>query len=104
MTKLVTSEQMRALEQAAAAAGTPERELMACAGRAVAQEAWLSIGMNEGAPIVVLCGPGNNGGDGLVAARELSQWGAAVAVYLARGRGDDDAEWAAVRDAGIPAT
>lgn len=104
MTKLVTTEQMSALERAAAEAGTPERELMARAGLAVAQEAWLSLGMNEGAPVLVLCGPGNNGGDGLVAARELANWGATVAVYLARPRGDEDAEWVAVRDAGLSTT
>ena len=104
MTKLVTSEQMRALERAAAEAGIPERELMRRAGVSVAQEAWLSLGMNEGAPILVICGPGNNGGDGLVAAVELAQWGAPVAVYLTRARGSDDAEWAAVQEAGLPAT
>lgn len=104
MTKLVTSEQMRALERAAVEAGTPERELMRRAGISVAQEAWLSLGMNEGAPILVVCGPGNNGGDGLVAAVELAQWGAPVAVYLTRARADDDAEWAAVQQAGLPAT
>ena len=104
MTKLVTSEQMRALERAAGEAGIPERELMRRAGVSVAQEAWLSLGMNEGAPILVICGPGNNGGDGLVAAVELAQWGAPVAVYLTRARGSDDAEWAAVQEAGLPAT
>lgn len=104
MTKLVTTEQMRALERAAAEAGTPEGELMRRAGIAVAQEAWLSLGMNEGAPVLVLCGPGNNGGDGLVAAYELSQWGASVAVYLTRPRGDDDAEWVAIRESGLPVT
>ena len=55
MTKLVTSEQMRALERAAGEAGIPERELMRRAGVSVAQEAWLSLGMNEGAPILVIC-------------------------------------------------
>src|SRR5690606_22185197 len=64
----------------------------------------LPLGMNEGAPILVVCGPGNNGGDGLVAARELAAWGASVAVYLTRGRGEDDPELAAVREAGIPLT
>ncbi|MCK9497149.1 MAG: NAD(P)H-hydrate epimerase, partial [Dehalococcoidia bacterium] len=102
MTKLVTTEQMRTLERAATEAGTPERELMQRAGLAVAQEAWLSLGMNEGAPILVVCGPGNNGGGGLVAARELVTWGASVAVYLTRSRGEDDAELAAVREAEIP--
>lgn len=104
MTKLVTTEQMRALERAAEAAGVPERELMQRAGLAVAQEAWLSLGMNEGAPILVLCGPGNNGGDGLVAARELGNFGARVAIYLTRARAEDDPEWAAVREAELPVT
>ena len=104
MTKLVTTEQMRALERAAIEAGTPERALMAQAGLAVAQEAWLALGMNEEAPVLVLCGPGNNGGDGLVAARELANWGATVGVYLTRARAEDDPEWQALHAAGVPAT
>ncbi|MGE3960915.1 MAG: NAD(P)H-hydrate dehydratase [Dehalococcoidia bacterium] len=102
MTKLVTTEQMRALERAAAEAGTTERELMARAGLAVAQEAWLAVGMNEGAPVLVICGPGNNGGDGLVAARELANWGATVGVYLTRARSADDTEWSSLQAVGVP--
>ena len=103
MPKLVTAAQMRALEAAAIAAGTSERELMARAGLAVAQEAWLAVGATDGAEVLVLCGPGNNGGDGLVAARHLAEWGALVQVYLLRARAEDDAEWAAVASFGIPA-
>lgn len=104
MTKLVTSEQMRALERAAVEAGVSERELMARAGLAAAQEAWMALGTMEGRPVLVLCGPGNNGGDGLVAALHLAEWGAPVHVYLLSPRSDDDQEWAAVRAAGIGGT
>ena len=104
MAKLVTTAQMRALEAAAVVAGTSERELMANAGIAVAQEAWMMVGAVEGHPVLVLCGPGNNGGDGLVAARHLWEWGGDVHVYLLRARPDDDAEWAALKEAGIAST
>ena len=80
--KLVTVAEMRGLEQAAVAAGTTEAQLMEEAGLAVAQEAWMLLGSLEGRRIAVLCGPGNNGGDGLVAARNLLDWGAEVIVYL----------------------
>lgn len=87
--KLVTAAQMRALEQSAVAAGTPLDELMEQAGLAVAQEAWMSLGVLEGRRILVLVGPGNNGGDGLVAARHLAEWGADVAVYMLASRTGD---------------
>ncbi len=104
MTKLVTVLQMRALESAAVAAGTSARALMANAGLAAAQEAWMAVGAIEGREALVLCGPGANGGDGLVAARHLAEWGADVHIYLLRARPDTDAEWAATVEAGIPAT
>lgn len=87
--KLVTADQMRALEQAAVAAGATEMQLMEEAGLAVAQEAWMLLGSLEGRRIVVLAGPGNNGGDGIVAARNLADWGADVAVYFPRRRRDE---------------
>ena len=87
--KLVTSAEMRELEAAAVAAGVSESQLMQEAGLAVAQEAWMLLGTLEGRQIVVLAGPGNNGGDGLVAARHLSDWGATVAVYAPLGRKPD---------------
>lgn len=80
--KLVTVEEMRVLEQAAVAAGVAESQLMEEAGMAVAQEAWLLLGSIEDRRIVILAGPGNNGGDGLVAARRLVDWGAEVHVIL----------------------
>lgn len=71
---VVTAAQMRAAEQAS---GVPLDELMRRAGAAVAQAAWR---FGSGAPVLILCGPGNNGGDAYVAARYLSDRGAAVRV------------------------
>jgi NAD(P)H-hydrate epimerase len=83
--KLVTAAQMRELERAAIEAGSTEAQMMEEAGLAVAQEAWMLLGTLEGRRIVVLAGPGNNGGDGFVAARHLCDWGADVAVYMPKG-------------------
>jgi NAD(P)H-hydrate epimerase len=80
--KLVTAAEMRQLEAAAVAAGATEAQLMEEAGLAVAQESWMLLGTLEGRHILVLAGPGKNGGDGLIAARHLFDWGAEVAVYL----------------------
>ncbi len=99
--KLVTSEQMRGLEQAAEAAGVSTSELMENAGLAVAQEAWMLLGSLEERRIVVLCGPGNNGGDGLVAARHLGDWGVNVGVYLLKPR-ENDPLVDAVRELEVP--
>lgn len=74
---ILTSEAMRAAEAACAASGTSLSELMERAGAAVADIAWR---MAAGAPVLILCGPGNNGGDGYVAARLLADRGAAVRV------------------------
>jgi len=100
--KLVTAAQMRDLEEKAVAAGTSIDELMEQAGLAVAQEAWLSLGTVAGRRILVLCGPGNNGSDGLVAARHLAEWEGDVVVYLLAPRGETDANLAKVREGGVP--
>lgn len=84
--KLVTVAQMRELEQAAVDAGSSFDQLMEEAGLAVAQEAWMLLGSLEGRHIVALVGPGNNGGDALVAVRHLADWGADVAAYIPRKR------------------
>ena len=98
--KLVTAAQMRALEQAAVEAGGSLEALMEAAGLAVAQEAWMQLGQLEGRRIAVLVGPGNNGGDGLVAARRLADWGAQVRCYALAPR--DDPQWTQTVEAGIP--
>jgi NAD(P)H-hydrate epimerase len=93
---------MRALEASAVTVGTSLDELMEQAGLAVAQEAWLSLGVVEGRRILVLAGPGNNGGDGLVAARHLAGWGADVVVYLLAPRSGDK-NFDLVAERGVPA-
>jgi len=100
--RLVTVEQMRALERRAVEGGATVAELMEAAGLAVAQEAWLLLGVVAGRRVVVLCGPGNNGGDGLVAARHLAEWDADVAVYLLAARDPADAHVEALRALDVP--
>src|SRR5688572_27070960 len=59
--------------------GVPSLELMEAAGRAVAEA---TEGVAGNGPIRVVCGKGNNGGDGLVAARHLAAAGHEVEVLL----------------------
>jgi hydroxyethylthiazole kinase-like uncharacterized protein yjeF len=66
--EIITIAQMRAIDDAVAAAGTPTRRLMENAGRAVATAICERFSPR---PTAVVCGPGNNGGDGWVTARAL---------------------------------
>ncbi len=78
--KIVTNSEMRRLEQMAGELGLPAPALMENAGRAFVDalaDRWPLAGLRA----VVLCGPGNNGGDGLVAARHLADHGAKVSVF-----------------------
>src|SRR5688572_2320325 len=95
--KLVTADQMRAIEAAAFASGVTQTDLMETAGRAVAQAVRDRLGGARAQRILVLVGGGNNGGDGLVAARYLHDEGADVRVYLLAPRSDSDANFAAVQ-------
>ncbi len=99
--KLVTSAEMRVLEGAAAAQGRPPDALMQEAGLAVAQEVWINLGAVAERRIVALVGPGNNGGDGLVAARHLHDFGAEVTVVLLASRAEDDANLQQVIERGV---
>src|ERR1700674_1263167 len=62
------------------AAGTPVEVLMDRAGRSVAWAVRRQLDGVYGFRAVVVCGKGNNGGDGLVAARVLTGWGVRVGV------------------------
>ena len=77
---VLSAAEMRAADAAAIAAGTPSLELMERAGR-LAAEAMLAFGLPR--EVLVLCGPGNNGGDGYVVARHLAEAGLAVRVAAA---------------------
>lgn len=85
MSELLTAAQMRAIEAAAIASGeVTGLELMERAGRGVVEaifEEWPELRAGS-FRAVVLCGPGNNGGDGFVVARVLKEWGWEVAVRL----------------------
>lgn len=91
---ILTAEQMRTAERQAIEAGTPETELMERAGRALAEAVRLYAGPRE---TLILCGPGNNGGDGYVAARHLAANGYAVRVAALGEPVADAAKWARKR-------
>jgi hydroxyethylthiazole kinase-like uncharacterized protein yjeF len=74
---ILTAAAIRAAEQAAIAAGTSEPTLMERAGAALAEAARRFVGPRD---TLILCGPGNNGGDGYVAARLLAEAGFAVRI------------------------
>ena len=80
--KIVTSEQMRRIEERCEAADVPTDTLMERAGLAVAQRVRHHLGHLAGVHVLVLVGRGNNGADGLVAAAHLRRWGADVTAYV----------------------
>ncbi len=85
---------MTAADKAATAAGTPGTELMERAGAAVAEAIAARFTPRR---TVVVCGPGNNGGDGYVAARKLAELGWIVGVQVAAPPRSPDAIAAAAR-------
>ncbi|HEY3347545.1 MAG TPA: NAD(P)H-hydrate dehydratase, partial [Nitrospirota bacterium] len=81
--KLATATEMRELDRRAIEDfGIPGAVLMENAGYALADEVESSLDGVDGRRVVIICGRGNNGGDGLVAARHLFNWGAKVKVWL----------------------
>lgn len=102
--KIVSVQEMVELERRCDKRGVPPSLLMENAGLAIAQRVNEWLGGAVGREIVVLVGPGNNGGDGLVAARHLHDWGARLNVYLCRRRKEDDSNYGIVVDRGIAVT
>src|SRR5438477_4367404 len=88
---ILTAEAMRSAEQGAIALGTSVEELMERAGAALAEAAYRFAGPM---PALILCGPGNNGGDGYVAARHLATRAVEVRVAALGEPKSDAAKWA----------
>lgn len=88
---ILTAARMRAAEDAAIARGTSVETLMERAGISLAEAALRFAGPLEG---LVICGPGNNGGDGYVAARHLADRGLSVRVAAMAEPATEVARWA----------
>ena len=97
--KILTVAEIAAADRAAIASGTPGIELMERAGAAVADAVAERFSPRQ---VCVLCGPGNNGGDGYVVARLLKERGWPVEVRALAAPASDDAKAAAARwDGGL---
>ncbi len=83
--KLLDREAVKSLEQAASEQGVTFAQLMENAGKALFCEIEERFPVLEGTRVSILCGKGNNGGDGFVCARLLWERGAKVQVILAEG-------------------
>lgn len=97
MAKIVTVEEMRAIESVADASGLTYAQMMENAGKAVAQALIARLGTVAGKRVAILVGGGNNGGDGLVAGHYLLEAGAQVSAYLVSSRPEDDANLSRLR-------
>ena len=107
--KIVTAQQMRELDQKAIQErGISGLTLMENAGRAVAEAAARLTAECTDRPIIIVCGRGNNGGDGFVAARYLRDLGRRVKVLLAAARsevtGEAEANLRRLEEVGIEVT
>ena len=78
MKPVITPAEAAELDRATQERGIAAADLMERAGAAVARACVDLLGGTYGRRAVVLCGKGNNGGDGYVAARHLARWGVRV--------------------------
>ncbi|MDA0769350.1 MAG: NAD(P)H-hydrate dehydratase [Chloroflexi bacterium] len=102
LTRIVTADQMRLIEDRSEAAGVSKDALMEMAGLEVAKRIRHFMSPLYGKSVLVLVGSGNNGGDGLVVARHMQKWGARVQVYICGKRPTPDPKLTLVHDLGIP--
>ena len=105
--RVYSVEELRAIDRACAEEfGLPTLVLMEHAASQLSEAAVRLLSIFEGWTVLVVCGPGNNGGDGLAAARHLDAMGFEVVVVLAgpgdRLRGDAALQLAVCRKAGVP--
>ncbi|WP_333921828.1 NAD(P)H-hydrate epimerase [Sphingomonas sp. LR59] len=98
---ILTAAEMRAAEDAVIAGGVSVETLMDRAGTAIAAAVRRLAGTNE---VLMLCGPGNNGGDGYVAARVLAEMGVSVRVAALSEPKTDAAKSARARWSGLVET
>ena len=97
MVPVFTAGEMRAVdERAIREIGIPGTRLMEAAGAGAARLVGREMGTVKGRRVVIVCGRGNNGGDGFVVARHLRRRGARVRTRLVGARADvrGDAAWA----------
>lgn len=99
--KIVTVAEMRRIEQKADRTGHSYAEMMENAGRAVA-EAIKELTTVQDRHVLILVGPGNNGGDGLVAGRYLHDAGARVTFYIWKRNVREDANFRLVQERSMP--
>ena len=105
--KILTSSEMQRIDRLTTERyGIPSLTLMENAGRSVMEFTVSRLGPLASHHIVVLCGKGNNGGDGLVVARLLREQGFKLRVLLFADpnglRGDAAVNWARLRSSGLP--
>jgi len=100
--KIVTADQVKEIENQAVNLGVSLETLMENAGNAVAVQVRQVLHSAVGKRVLVLVGPGNNGGDGLVAARYLHDWGAKVNICLCASRAQNDKNLKLAMQCGIP--
>ena len=99
--KVVNAGQMRDIERRYREGGGSLDDLMERAGREVASGVRRLLNGAVGQSIIVLVGPGNNGADGLVAARHLRKWGADVRAFVLAPRPADDPKLRLAVQAGV---
>lgn len=85
--KIVSVEQMKAIERAADASGVSYEMMMKNAGRGIAN--WISRNVSHRQGVIGLVGAGNNGGDTLIALTWMAKWGLRTQAFLVKENGND---------------